>query len=166
MLAIRIQALGPLRIWLNGEQVPDKAWPTQKSRQLFEILLINHGRMVTADRLMDNLWPTLGVKQARNNLWVSISQVRRVLQPDLAHRAPSEYIHKQGEGYLFQPNHEQWIDIEAFQKRIRLAHNESDTNEHIKHLQRAVELYQGNLCAEDPYAEWTIQPRDSCGNYF
>ncbi len=147
---IRIQALGPLRLWLNEELVPDKAWPTQKSRQLFEILLINYGRLVTADRLMEYLWPALGVKQARNNLWVSISQARRVLEPDLASRASSRFILKQGDGYQFQPNQDCWIDIEAFQETIDQAQNIAGTIEAIEHLQNGVDLYQGDLLAHDP----------------
>ncbi|MDX1418043.1 MAG: BTAD domain-containing putative transcriptional regulator, partial [Candidatus Promineifilaceae bacterium] len=159
MGAIRIQALGPLQLWLNEELVPDKAWPTQKSRQLFEILLINHGRLVTTDRLMEYLWPALGIKKARNNLWVSVSQARRVLEPDLASRASSTFILKQGDGYQFQPNQDCWIDIEAFQEKIDQAQNIDGTIEAIEHLQNAVDLYQGDLLAHDPYAEWAIQPR-------
>jgi DNA-binding SARP family transcriptional activator len=159
MGTIRIQSLGPLRLWLNEELLPDRAWPTQKSRQLFEILLINHGRLVTADKLMEYLWPALGVKQARNNLWVSISQARRVLEPDLPSRASSMFILKQGDGYQFQPNQDCWIDIEAFYEAIDRSQNVAGTAETVEHLQNAVDLYQGDLLDHDPYAEWTIMPR-------
>ena len=139
--------------------MPDKAWPTQKSRQLFEILLINYGRLVTADRLIEYLWPALSIKKARNNLWVTISQARRVLEPDLASRASSTFIRKQGDGYQFLPNQDCWIDIEAFKEAIDQAQNAAATTEAIEHFQNAVNLYQGDLLTHDPYAEWAIQPR-------
>ena len=159
MGVIRIQAFGPLRLWLNEEPVPDKAWPTQKSRQLFEILLIHYGRLVPADKLMDYLWPALSVKQARNNLWVTMSQTRRVLEPDLAPRAASTFILKQGDGYLLQPNQDCWIDIKRFQESIDQAQHAASSSEAIEHLQHAVDLYLGDLFTHDPYAEWAIQPR-------
>ena len=159
MSVIRIQALGPLRLWLNEGLLPEKTWPTQKSQQLFEILLINDGRLVPADKLMDYLWPELDVKRARNNLWVSIGQARRVLEPNLASRVPSTYILKQGDGYLFQPNQDCWIDIKVFQESLDSARVVVGTPEAIGPLQNAIDLYQGDLLDHDPYAEWTIQPR-------
>ena len=166
MRAVRIQTLGSLRLWLNDELVPDKAWPTQKSRQLFEILLVNYGRLVPTDKLMEYLWPELSVKRARNNLWVSIGQARRVLEPDLAARAPSKFILKQGDGYKFQPNQDCWIDLEVFQESIAHAQDVASSSESIEHLQTAIDLYQGELLAHDPYAEWAIQPRRQLSEAF
>ena len=92
-----IQVLGHFQVWYQQELL---VWPTQKSKALFQILLIEPGRLVPTDQLMEYLWPDLPPRKAKNNLWVTISQLRRVLEPGLPARARSAYILKQGEGYL------------------------------------------------------------------
>ncbi len=83
---LRIQTLGPFQVWQQQEIL---TWPTQKSKALFQILLIEPGRLVPTDQILEYLWPDLSPRKAQNNLWVTVSQLRRLLQPDLPPRAHS-----------------------------------------------------------------------------
>ena len=90
-VALRIQTLGLFQVWRQENIIK---WPTQKSKALFQILLVEPGRSVSTDQILEYLWPDLPPSKAQNNLWVTVSQLRRLLQPDLLPRAHSLYIHK------------------------------------------------------------------------
>ncbi len=157
---IRIQALGTFSMWRDGTAVPDEVWPTSKSKQLFKILLTDRGHLVSADRLIEYLWPNLSLKKAQNNLWVTVGQARRVLQPNLPPRTRSAYIIKHDEGYLFETNSDHWLDVDAFSDHLQTAQQVADSTIRIETLEKARQLYLGDFLEDDPYAEWALAPRD------
>ena len=53
---LQIQVLGHFQILRQQELLE---WPTQKSKSLFQILLIEPGRLVPTDQLLEHLWPDL-----------------------------------------------------------------------------------------------------------
>ena len=88
---LRIQTLGSFQVWRQEDSLK---WPTQKSKALLQILLVEPGREVPTDQILEYLWPTLQPNKAQNNLWVTVSQLRRLLEPNLPPRTNSLYIHK------------------------------------------------------------------------
>jgi len=155
---LRIQMLGPFQAWRQQEIL---TWPTQKSKALLQILLVEPGRLVPADQLLEYLWPDLPPRNAQNNLWVTVSQLRRVLQPDLPPRVRSTYIHKQGEGYLFDSESDYWLDCDAFVTHLAAAaQSASDLSACISAWDSARILYQGDYLEDEPYAEWAQIPRN------
>ena len=153
---LRIQVLGQFQVWYQLELLE---WPTQKSKALFQILLVEPGKLIPTDQLMEHLWPDLDPRKAKNNLWVSISQLRRVLEPDLPARTRSTYIHKQGEGYRFNSNSDYWLDCEAFATHLTTSQSAPDSNKSIEALEEARTLYLGDYMEDEPYAEWVQRPR-------
>jgi DNA-binding SARP family transcriptional activator len=153
---LRIQMFGEFQVWRQQEIL---TWPTQKSKWLFQILLIEPGRLVPTDRLLEYLWPTLQPRKAQNNLWVTISQLRRVLQPDSPPRSRSDYILKQGEGYRFNSESNYWLDVDKFAKHLIEAQSASNLTEGIVVWEEARILYQGDYLEDEPYAEWAQLPR-------
>jgi len=154
---LRIQALGPFQAWRQQEIL---TWPTQKSKALLQILLVEPGRLVSADQFLEYLWPDLPPRKGQNNLWVTVSQLRRVLQPDLPPRVRSTYIHKQGEGYLFNSQSDYWLDCDAFVTHLATAaRSTSDLSACISAWDAARILYQGDYLEDEPYAEWAQLPR-------
>ncbi len=154
--ALRIQMLGPFQAWHQQEIL---TWPTQKSKALFQILLIEPGRLVPTDQLLEYLWPALPPHKAQNNLWVTVSQLRRLLQPDSPPRARSAYIHKQGEGYRFNSESDYWLDVDAFVTHLAAAQSADDLTASVKAWDAARILYQGDYLEDEPYAEWAQLPR-------
>ncbi len=153
---LRIQTLGQFQVWRQEEIL---TWPTQKSKALLQILLVEPGRIVSTDQILEYLWPDLPPRKAQNNLWVTVSQLRRSLQPDLPPRSRSAYIHKQGEGYLFNPDSDYWLDGEIFATHLAAAQSASDLSTKIESWEAARILYQGDYLEDEPYAEWPQQPR-------
>jgi len=153
---LRIQMLGEFQVWRQQEIL---TWPTKKSKMLFQILLIEPGRLVPTDQLLEYLWPNLTPPKAQKNLWVTVSQVRSVLQPDSPPRTRSDYIHKQGEGYRFNSESSHWIDVDIFANLLISAHSTADQTGRISVWEQARALYQGEFLEDQPYAEWAQLPR-------
>jgi DNA-binding SARP family transcriptional activator len=164
MPALRIQTLGPFRLWREEQLIPPEAWPTHKSLALFKILLTERGHFVPADRLIEYLWPELPPGRARNNLWVSVSQARRALQPDLPRRAAGDFILTRREGYTFSPDAHCSLDADSFTSHLLAARRADQTTEQIKALESARELYRGDYLEEDPYEDWALAMREQLRN--
>ena len=140
MPLLRIQTLGSFRVWRQGQPVPDEAWPTHKSQLLFKVLLTERGHFVPAERLMDLLWPDLPPKRAQNNLWVTVSQARRVLQPDLPRRTRGDYLLTQREGYTFSRQSDYWLDADEFEAHLQAARGTGEPTAQIEAFESARQL--------------------------
>ena len=68
--------LGPLEVVINGVDVTPLA---PKERALLALLVIRRGRVVGADRLMEELWPALAPDRARRVLQVRVAALRKLL---------------------------------------------------------------------------------------
>jgi len=156
LAVLRIQILGPFKVWHQQELL---TLPTQKAKALFQILLVEPGRLVSKDQILEYLWPNLPLRKAQNNLWVTVSQLRRVLQPNLQPRAPSAYIIKQGEGYCFNIESDYWLDGEAFAEHLAAAQSTTDLTTCITDWEAARALYKGDYLSDERYAEWAQFPR-------
>ena len=83
MVEVAARVLGPLSVVIDGVDVTPAA---PKERALLALLVINHGVVVSADRLMEELWPNLAADRARRVLQVRVAAVRKMLgTADAAH---------------------------------------------------------------------------------
>src|SRR4051812_50068448 len=72
----RIELLGPVEARVDGRAV---ALGGQRPRALFAVLALMDGRVVTADRLIDELWGEEPPARARESLQVHVSRLRKGL---------------------------------------------------------------------------------------
>ena len=75
-MEVVFSVLGPLSAVIDGIDVTPGPL---KERALLAMLVVNHGRVVSADRLMDELWPDLPADRARHVLQVRVAAVRKML---------------------------------------------------------------------------------------
>lgn len=170
MPTLTVASLGEFQIWRELAPLPSDAWPTQKSKTLFKILLSARGQWVAADQLMEWLWPDVAPAKARNNLWVAVSQARRVLEPDLPPRGDSAFLLSEGAGYRLAlganaPGAIQW-DVLAFEVACDHALDQPAANTltpdaRLTLLEEARACYSGDYLAEDPYEEWALLLREA-----
>lgn len=160
MAALKVNLLGPFRVWRDGARLPDDAWPTHKSKALLKILLTERGHTVPAERLMDRLWPDLEPKKAQNNLWVTVSHLRRTLEPELTARAPSRFVRTGPEGYVFDVECACELDVAAFAEAVAAARAAPDAASRLRALESAHRLYTGPYLEEDPYEDWAAPTRE------
>ena len=72
----RIELLGPVEAWVDGRPV---ALGGQRPRALFAVLALMGGRVVTIDRLIDELWGEEPPARARDSLQMHVSRLRKGL---------------------------------------------------------------------------------------
>jgi DNA-binding SARP family transcriptional activator len=85
---IEFRVLGPLEILDSGEPI---ALGGRKQRMMLAMLLLEAGRVVSSDRLIDAIWGDEPPRTATTSLQNSISQLRRRLGPDILVTRPPGY---------------------------------------------------------------------------
>ena len=117
---LRFAVLGAFRAELDGREVDLGA---RLQRSLLAILVVEAGHVVPVDRLIDLLWRDEPPGAATASVQAYISQLRRVLEPDRAPRAPARVLVTQDPGYLLRVADDQ-VDALRFQALARRAHND------------------------------------------
>src|SRR4051794_37087438 len=85
---MEFRILGPLEIRQNGHALPCKG---AKQRLLLATLLLHVNEVVSSDRLIEALWGERPPPTANKALQVHVSQLRRLLEPDLLVTRPPGY---------------------------------------------------------------------------
>ena len=128
--------LGPLEAVVDGTPVQLAA---AKPRALLALLLLNRNRVVSTERLIDELWGDDPPAQATKTLQVYVSQLRKALGTErLGTRAP---------GYLLRID-EGELDLDRFEQLIQQARGQGPA-EARDTLAQALALWRG---APEPVA--------------
>jgi DNA-binding SARP family transcriptional activator len=160
---LRLHLLGNLELWRNGQGVCPDAWQSRKVRRLLGILVTHRHRTVSSDELIEWLWPHLGLESAHNSLWVAVSHLRRVLEPEIVGRVTSAFVLTEPPGYRFDPAGRCEIDVEAFLALVREGQSCQQKDQWgpaIDAYLAAQALYRGDYLAQDPYEDWAIPTRE------
>jgi DNA-binding SARP family transcriptional activator len=138
--------LGSLEVAADGAQV---SLGGQKQRALLAILLLRAGRVVSTDTLIDQLWGERPPRTAATSLHNLISQLRKVLGPDVVVTRPPGYVLDLDGGEL---------DLRRFEQAVRDA-RDADPAERARLLGEALALWRGGPLAEfayEPFAQGEI----------
>lgn len=125
-------------------------------------MLLERDRFVPAERLMDVFWPRLEPTAAANNLQGVVFKLRRWLEPDLPRGRDSRYLVTEAEGYRFLAASCR-VDLDEFAQAAQAgqaALRGDDLPAARAALERARDLYRGELLADMPYAEWVFPARE------
>jgi len=158
---VQIQTLGQFRIVVRGRPV-ELGRVRPRARALLHLLAVHAGQPVHRDQVTDALWPDLDPSAATHNLHVSISSVRRALEPDQPVRG-SELLVRDGESYVLalRPGSGcDHVELEAAVKTAQRCAARGDDDGAAGAWRRATDLYAGELLPEDGAASWVVGPRD------
>jgi len=157
---LRIRTFGRFEIEREGTPLDPGAWPRRMTRTLLKVLLTGADRVFTKDQLIDALLPEADLDHAVRNLQARISELRRVLEPDLKRGADSSFVKRVGEGYLFHTDSVCWLDSLVFEQELREAATllEESRRTAVTRLEDTLALYRGEFLAEDRYESWA-EPR-------
>ena len=149
--AIELRVLGPFEVLLEGGVV---ALGSPKQRALLAALVISANRVVSVDRLVEELWGDEAPARAMASLQAYISRLRRLLQPEGANRGRSDILVTQPPGYVLRVDPES-LDAVGFEHHAaegsrRLA--EGDAPGALAALDEAFGLWRGS-----PYAEFSFE---------
>ena len=160
---LKINLFGEFRVRRGEELIEGKEWDRQKTRSLLKLLLTRPGHAFSRDGIIDALWPGASPKAAERSLRVTVSLLRRVLEPDLARGGESRYVHQRRPGYSFNREADCEVDAWEFEKHRRQgdeARRDGRVDEAIREYRAALGLVRGEFLAEEPYEEWAMEARE------
>jgi len=139
MLEFRI--LGPLEV---SDEMRPIALGGQRQRALLAALLLEAGRVVPTDRLVDLLYGEGAPKTATTSLQNAISRLRRELGPDVLETRPP--------GYILRASPEQ-VDARRFELQLHDARG-AGAEKRKELLERALALWRGPALAEFTFEQF------------
>lgn len=139
MLEFRI--LGPVEVWDDGRQL-QLGGP--KQRAVLALLLLDAGRVVSTDRLIDLLWGEQPPPTAATSLQNFVSQLRKLLGADVLVTKPP--------GYRLELQPEQ-LDLERFRRLVEEARQRTPEERSSK-LRDALALWRGPPLADLAFEEF------------
>ena len=166
---IDYRILGSFEVWVGGRLV---GLGGEKPRALLAILLLHHDEVVSADRLIDDLWGESPPESALRTVQAYVSRLRRALGPNGAGASASEepesalaangrVLLTRGRGYLLEVAPGE-LDLERFRdlaERGRDALAAGRPAEAASALTEALAMWRGPPLAEfayEPFAQGVI----------
>jgi len=146
--------LGPLDLTVAGRRV--LRWNSLKARTVFQYLVLQMGRPVRREVLMELMWPEHTLASARNNLNAALYSLRSTLSQ---HGRDDQYILYQDGCYLPNPELTWWIDRTEFLAAVQHAEGArraGDSRRAIHVYLQAVRLYRGPLFEDDGDSDWYL----------
>jgi DNA-binding SARP family transcriptional activator len=140
-VTLEFRILGPLEVEAEGASL---ALGGPMQRALLAALLLEAGRVVPTDRLVDQLWGEDAPKTATTSLQNAISRLRRELGEDVLETRPP--------GYVLRIDPAQ-IDANRFEQLLRAARGATPA-ERRKLLEQALELWRGPALAEFAFEQF------------
>ncbi|MFE3032347.1 ATP-binding protein [Streptomyces canus] len=139
---VRLQVLGPLRVWRGESEV--EAGPRQQA-YLLALLLARGGRPTGVDELIELIWGENAPASALNVIHKYVGSIRRLLEPDLPPREAGAYLLKRGTGYLCTAGAD-LLDLTRFRQQSGAA-RKARADEHdavaLDHYLDALRLWSG-----------------------
>lgn len=139
--ATRVQLLGPLRVFVAGEEV---ALPPGKVTELLKLLAVRD-RQLPVEVVVDHLWPDADLDRGRARLRNCINRLRNLLGPDTLVRSADS----------LSLSADVVIDLREFWAGV------NDLSAHPSAALRVANLYHGNLLEADLYADWLHAEREA-----
>jgi DNA-binding SARP family transcriptional activator len=159
---LRIQTLGPFRVWRGAQEIAPDDWRREKARQILQVLLTHRGRLLDRDQIVEMLWPGSDPETGQRNFNVALSTLRRILQPDREPRAPSAYVVRDGTLYGLRPTADLWLDTVHFECLVEEGDQlfANNVEAAIDRYREALACYQGEYLEECPYEDWCSEERE------
>jgi DNA-binding SARP family transcriptional activator len=134
MKRLEVSLLGRFEVRVDDEPVPASGWTHGRARDLVKLLALAPSHRLPRDRVLDELWPQLGVDAAMANLHKAAHHGRRAL-------GDANGVVLRGGLVMLAPEARVATDVERFEAS-------SDP-----------ELYPGELLPDDSYAPWAEERR-------
>jgi predicted ATPase/DNA-binding SARP family transcriptional activator len=139
--------------------LPIEVWPRRTARSLLLLLLATPGHRIGRERAVDLLWPNLAANRVSTTWYQALSTLRRVLEPNLPSRQGSSLLTVDATTIALADHLALAIDVDAFEEALHRVSAGSADDQRAA-LRSALALYQGELLAEEPAAEWATGRRE------
>jgi LuxR family transcriptional regulator, maltose regulon positive regulatory protein len=142
---IRVFALGPFHIMLDGQVLTFSRKSPKKALSLLKAIIAMGGRGVRLGRLIDSPWPDMEGDAALEAMEQALHRPRRILG-----RADSVVLE---DGNISLNDTLVWTDVQAFESLSAVELSASD-------LGNFLAIYQGEFLGDESEAPWAISTRE------
>lgn len=158
----RVHLFGGLEVLAGERPVVERDWRKRKARLLFSRLVIERGRELSRDVILEALWPEMPESNARNNFYVVWSTMKSALTSPEERDAGCPYIEStRGRCRIVRDAVRSDIDqFEELDARARKAESEGNLDDAINALQELMTVYRGDLLPGDIYDDWFAEARE------
>ncbi|WP_262173751.1 BTAD domain-containing putative transcriptional regulator [Saccharococcus sp. Marseille-Q5394] len=157
---MEVQLLGPFAIHLGLEEVADRKWQRDKSKEIFIYLLLNKNRYVPKEEIMQALWEDADDKSADRDFKVALNALLKVIEPNRSARENPFFILRKQTMYRLNPRADIRTDLERFKRHVETGLSEKTAEKAVDHLLKAAALYRGKLFEEKLSVDWIAQERE------
>jgi DNA-binding SARP family transcriptional activator/tetratricopeptide (TPR) repeat protein len=136
--------LGPVQVW--HDRRPVQLGGTQR-RCVLAVLLLQVGKVVPLDRLVERVWGEDEPARVRNAVQTHISRLRKAFAPDPAVQLAAKHT-----GYVLQAD-PQTVDVCRFRRLLAEARATSDLEQSALLFGTALDLWRGRPLADVAFSE-------------
>jgi non-specific serine/threonine protein kinase len=159
--AVRVRVLGHFAITVDGREIPGSAWKFARPRELL-VYLLGHAEGRSREQISLAFWPDASAAQAKNNVHVTLHHLRRALgRPDFVLFERDRYVINWALGVE--------VDAILFEREVENACRAMRARPHspaVAHLRAALDLYNGDLLADENAGDWHLEQRDRLRRVF
>src|SRR6266699_1656343 len=152
-VAVRVRLLGPFSVVSGGRAAGP--WPRPSARRLCQLVLVSPARRVSRDLACEELFPDLDPRAAARSVSKALSMARAalaglgepaasLLEADLTHIWANPAVE---------------VDAAGHEQALRAALALGPGHERDGLLAKAL-ADDGELLADEPYADWALRPRE------
>jgi len=138
-------AFGNLRVEMNGREVTDLEWRSEKGKEMFFFFLCNR-RPLRKEEIVTALWPDLPEDKTTSLFHSNLYRMRQALYP--------ECIAKDSGRYILDPQGSFRLDVDEFQEALKQAEGlPPESDEAVAAMEKALARYTGAF-GQEFYTEW------------
>lgn len=141
---MQFNLMGPLEVTRDGQAITPTA---AKPRQVLSMLAINAGAMVSAEQLIDDLWPEGPPKSAKTTVQTYVYHLRKILSQSRKTSWENNFLITRPAGYVLAVPEEN-VDVFRFQNLMtsgRRALHQDDLSRASDLLREALALWRGPM---------------------
>ncbi len=154
---LRVTALGPLQVFVDGTLVDAAAWGSARPRELL-VYLLTHPEGRTKEQVGLAFWPEASAAQLRNSFHVTLHRLRRALE----RCGGAEWVTLEQERYRVDPALVEEFDVVLFEREVVAARASLKRGEPgaVASLERALARFRGDFLDGEPAGDWHLEHRD------
>jgi len=161
-----LRLLGPFSLYAGIEEVNDRKWQRDKSKELFAYLYLQNHRYVPKEELIQMLWGESETKNLDRDFKVTLNSLLKVLEPNRQAREESYFIMRRQSMYRLNPNAFVGSDVQDFNHYAQNGMGEKSPHLSKELLLKAVHLYKGELFENRISIDWISSERDKAQQLF
>lgn len=136
----------------SNQDIVDIHWRTSKAREIFSYLVHKRGKLVRKDVLVDLFWSDMPVKEAYNQLYSTIYQIRKTIK---SINYNIQIVNRE-DSYRLLLN-DCLVDVDMWERGIET--NPVITSENIESHKNWLLLYRGDYFEAENYM-WALNERE------